>query len=363
MSYIFTNDYSEGAHPSILKALAESNFDQESGYGNDSHTINTIALIRNLVQDDKADVHLISGGTQTNLIAISAFLRPHEACIAASSGHIAVHETGAIEATGHKICTVPSHDGKLRCEDIENVLKEHVNEHMVSPKLVYISNPTELGTVYSKKELEALKQLCNQRNLRLYCDGARLGTVLCQSQYNLTLADMYTLTDAFFIGGTKNGALLGEILVIQNDALKSGIRHIIKQRGALLAKGRILGIQFEKLFENALYTELAENAMRTARQLTLAFHAFGYRFLVKPQTNQIFPILENSLIEILQKDFEFYVWEEMNADSSAIRLVTSWATTDEAVDALINALEKHSPRAYGSPVDQDAPGVEFSGTY
>ncbi len=360
MKYSFTNDYSEGAHPNILEALVRSNLNQENGYGYDTHTKNTINYIQEAVQDKNASVYLLSGGTQTNLIAISSFLRPYEACIAAHTGHIAVHETGAIEATGHKIYTVHSDDGKLRCSDIENTLNIHHDEHMVAPKLVYISNPTELGTVYTKQELEALRNICDTHDLILYCDGARLGTVICQAQFDLTLSDMYQLTDAFFIGGTKNGALLGEILVIRNNTLKKGMQYNIKQRGALLAKGRVLGIQFEELFRDGLYVHLAKNAMRHARVLSIGFHAFGYKFLVAPQTNQIFPIIENELIEVLQNNFDFYIWEKVNATHSAIRLVTSWATTDDAVTALIDAIEKYNPDQYGAPPKDDAPGIAYT---
>ena len=339
MKYSFKNDYSEGAHPQILDALVRNNFNQEPGYGLDTHTLNTVDIIKNAVGDDKAHVHLIGGGTQTNLIAIRAFLRPHEACIAAETGHIAVHEAGAIEASGHKICTVPSKNGKLTISDIESVLQAHPDEHMVSPKLVYISNPTELGTVYTKSELKALRAFCLKKDLLLYCDGARLGTVLCQPEFDLTLKDMYLLTDAFFIGGTKNGALLGEILVIQRDALNQSMRHIIKQSGGMLAKGRLLGIQFEELFSDRLYYDLDGHAMDMAQTLYKGFQALGYAFLVKPETNQIFPILENDLIDSLAKSYDFYVWEKVNDTQSAIRLVTSWATKAEAVKALLRDVD------------------------
>lgn len=341
MKYSFKNDYSEGAHPQILEALVRYNFNQEPGYGLDTHTLNTVQFIKSAVGDDNAHVHLISGGTQTNLIAIRAFLRPHEACIAAESGHIAVHEAGAIEASGHKICTVPSKNGKLTSADVRAVLQAHPDEHMVAPKLVYISNPTELGTVYTKSELKDLRAFCMKNDLLLYCDGARLGTVLCQTEYDLTLKDMYLLTDAFFIGGTKNGALLGEILVIQKEGLNRGLRHIIKQSGGMLAKGRLLGIQFEKLFDNGLYYELAEHAMNMAKTICHGFTALGYDFLVKPETNQLFPILENDLIEALSETYDFYVWEKVNETHSAIRLVTSWATKPQAVEALLNAVETY----------------------
>lgn len=339
MKFSFKNDYSEGAHPRLLKALIDSNLEQEQGYGYDSHSENAINLIKDEIQDVNAKIHLLSGGTQTNLIAISAFLRPHEACIAAETGHIAVHETGAIEATGHKICTVQSADGKLTPDLVENVINAHQDEHMVLPRLVYISNPTELGTVYSYKEIKALRTYCDEKGLLLYCDGARLGTVLCQPQYGIELKDLHELTDAFFIGATKIGALLGEALIIRNQALQPGIEYIIKQRGALLAKGRLLGIQFEELFKDGLYYELAAHSINMVTKLTKGLKENGCNFLVPPATNQLFPILENKKIEALQENFDFYVWKKVDENHSAIRLITSWATKEEAVDALVDALK------------------------
>ena len=249
--YSFKNDYCEGGHPRILQALLETNMQQEEGYGLDRHSLNAQAILRELVGDSHAGVHFLSGGTQTNLTAICAFLRPHEACIAAKTGHIATHESGAIEATGHKILTVETDDGKLTPELIAPVLTEHHFEHMVKPAMVYISCPTELGTVYTRAELERLYAFCQEKNLILYADGARLGSALATEEAGLTLHAMYEFTDAFFIGGTKGGALLGEALILKNADLKEEIRYLIKQRGALLSKGRILGIQFETLFEDS----------------------------------------------------------------------------------------------------------------
>ncbi|GAA0176687.1 aminotransferase class I/II-fold pyridoxal phosphate-dependent enzyme [Clostridium sediminicola] len=338
--YSFQNDYSEGAHPNILNALIESNMIQEEGYGNDTHTKNAISKIKKLIGNENIDVHLISGGTQTNLITISAFLRPHEACISANTGHIAVHETGAIENTGHKVITVDSNDGKLTPVKIQGVLDCHLNEHLVKPKLVYISNPTELGTVYSKDELKLLSEYCKSKNLLLYVDGARLGSALCVKEANLTMANMCDYTDAFFIGGTKTGALLGEALVIKNESLKEDFRYYIKQKGALLAKGRILGIQFEELFNDNLYFELANHANEMANILTESLKDANYEFFINSPTNQIFPIFTNELIEKLEKKFKFIVWEKIDENNSAVRLVTSWATKKEAVLQFIDELEK-----------------------
>lgn len=338
--YSFKNDYSEGAHPRILNALLESNMAQEEGYGNDTHTQNAISMIKNLIENQNIDVHLIPGGTQTNLVAIGAFLRSHEACICVNTGHIAVHETGAIEYTGHKVITVDSNDGKITPEKIQEVLNIHSDEHMVKPKLVYISNPTELGTVYKKEELKTLSQFCKSKNLILYADGARLGSALCVKEANLTLADMCELTDAFFIGGTKIGALLGEALVIKSENLKEDFRYNIKQKGALLAKGKLLGIQFEELFKDNLYFELANHANEMAKLLAKGIEDANYKFLIDSPTNQIFPILDNKLIEKLEKNYAFYIWEKVDDNYSAIRLVTSWATKKEAVLEFIDELKK-----------------------
>ncbi|NEU05603.1 threonine aldolase family protein [Clostridium senegalense] len=340
MFYSFKNDYSEGAHPKILNSLIESNLTQEEGYGNDTHTQNAIYKIKGLIDNKNIDIHLISGGTQTNLIAIGAFLKPYEACISANTGHIAVNETGAIEYTGHKVITVDSNDGKVTPNKIEEILNAYGNEHVVKPKLVYISNPTELGTVYTKNELKSLSEFCKSNNLILYADGARLGCALCVKDADLTLSDMCNFTDSFFIGGTKNGALLGEALVIKNDFLREDFRYHLKQKGALLAKGKLLGIQFEELFKDNLYFELANHSNIMANHLANGLKEANCEFLIDSPTNQIFPILENNLIEKLQEKFGFYVWKKINDTHSAIRLVTSWATKEEAVTEFINEVKK-----------------------
>ena len=335
--YNLKHDYCEGAHPNILNALLKHNMVQEEGYGLDRHTQNAISIIKELLGAPEADVHLISGGTQTNLIAISSLLRPHEACITATTGHIATYETGAIEATGHKLLTVDSADGKLAPDLIEPVLTEHHFEHMVKPKLVYISNPTELGTVYSKAELENLNDYCQEKNLLLYADGARLGSALVAKNSDVTLRDMYTLTDAFFIGGTKMGALLGEALVLRNMDLKEDYRYLIKQRGGLLAKGRVLGIQFEELFRDNLYFDLALHANDMAQYMADELEKTGCGFWIDSPTNQIFPVMENSVIEELSNQFLFYTWSKKDETHSAVRLITSWATPKDAVQNFIRA--------------------------
>ncbi|MBQ6448090.1 aminotransferase class I/II-fold pyridoxal phosphate-dependent enzyme [Cytobacillus oceanisediminis] len=336
--YSFNNDYSEGAHPRILQALVESNLQQEIGYGQDSFTNKAAEVLKAKMNSDEVDVHLLVGGTQTNLIAISAFLRPHEAAIAASTGHIFVHETGAIEATGHKVITVDAKHGKLTPSLVQSVLDEHTDEHMVKPKLVYISNSTEIGTIYSKSELEQLSQFCQINNLIFYMDGARLGSALCAKDNDLVLSDFPKLLDAFYIGGTKNGALMGEALVIKNDSLKADFRYHIKQKGAMLAKGRLLGIQFYELFKDDLFFELAEYANKMAERLNRALAEKGYRFLTPSSTNQVFPIFSNEKITMLQKNYQFNIWEKIDKDHSAIRLVTSWATKEAEVEAFIKEI-------------------------
>jgi threonine aldolase len=258
--YSFSCDYSEGAHQRILSALFDTNMEQTEGYGLDRYSLLAQDAIKENIGRNDVDIHFIPGGTQTNMIAISAFLRPHEAVVSAATGHVNVHETGAIEATGHKVVTVESRDGKLRPETILPVLEFHSDEHMVKPRLVYISDTTELGTVYSKSELAALSAFCREKRLMLYLDGARLGSALCSPGSDVTLGDLARLTDAFYIGGTKNGALFGEALVIVSGALKEDFRFHIKQKGALLAKGRMLGLQFYELFRGGLFFELARHA-------------------------------------------------------------------------------------------------------
>lgn len=336
--YSFKNDYSEGAHPRILGALMETNLEQVEGYGEDYYTFQAIELLKQKIGRNDIDIHLFSGGTQTNLTALSAFLRPHEAAIAANTGHILVHETGAIEATGHKVISIEVSDGKLAVEHIRAAVDGHTDEHMVKPRLVYISNPTEIGSIYKKGELEQLSQFCQENNLFLYVDGARLGCALCSEENDLELSDLAALVDAFYIGGTKSGALLGEALVICRDVLKNDFRFHMKQKGALLAKGRLLGIQFLELFKDDLYFDLAKHANAMADMLRNEFSRAGFLFLTKSPSNQIFPILPNWLIAKLQEKYCFYVWSKIDARNSAIRLVTSWATKKDAIEAFIHDL-------------------------
>lgn len=338
--YSFKTDYSEGAHPRILNALMESNDIQEEGYGQDQFSQKAIELLKERMGNTNVEIHLLAGGTQTNLTALSAFLRPHEAVIAASSGHIATHETGAIEATGHKVITIDRADGKLDPTSVKEVLDVHLDEHMVKPKLVYISNTTEMGTIYKKSELQNLNDFCREHQLLLYMDGARLGSALCSKQNDLDLKDLPALVDAFYIGGTKNGALIGEALVICNDTLKEDFRFHMKQKGALLAKGRLIGIQFLELFKDHLFFDLAAHANEMAGVLREELHKAEITFLTHSPSNQLFPILPNSIINKLKQDYSFHIWEQIDEEHSAIRLVTSWATKEEEVFSFIDFVQR-----------------------
>lgn len=338
----FKNDYSEGAHPRILSALVETNMEQVEGYGQDRFCLEAARLIKRKINRDDVDIHFLSGGTQTNLIAIAAFLRPHEAAIAAHTGHILVHETGAIEATGHKVISIESPNGKLTPERIKPALEFHTDEHMVKPRLVYISNPTEVGTIYGREELGGLSSFCRENNLLLYVDGARLGSALCAEGNDLDLETLADLTDAFYIGGTKCGALVGEALVIRTPFLKEDFRFHLKQRGAMLAKGRLLGIQFLELFRDDLYFELARHSNRMADMLREAIAERGHAFLTDSPSNQVFPILPNKLIEKLQETFDFYIWSKVDEERSSVRLVTSWATRQESIKDFIRILKENS---------------------
>ena len=339
--YSFINDYSEGAHESILNALVESNLKQSAGYGLDEYCESAKDILKNVLKNNEIDIHFIPGGTQVNLISISSFLRQHEAAIAANTGRIAVHETGAIEATGHKVITVDSDDGKLTVDKIEKVLKVHTDEHMVKPRLVFISQATEIGTIYKKQEIAELYSYCKENDLLLYIDGARIASAITSKENDLQLSDFVNLCDAFYIGGTKNGALFGEALVICNDSLKKDFRYNIKQKGALLAKGRLLGIQFIELFKDNLFFDLANHANEMARLIQDALIENNYKLLIKSPTNQIFPILKNTDLERLSKKYSFAIWEEYDENHTVIRICTSWATDKEKVLELIEDLKNH----------------------
>lgn len=337
--YSFADDYSEGCHPEILTALADSNMSQQTAYGDDDYTCRAKDLIGQHLGKEQGTVFLVAGGTLANIIIIAASLRPHEAVIAAQTGHIVVRETGAIEATGHKIITAPSNDGKLTREDIQTAVENNAHfPHMTKPRLVYISNATEVGTLYTKTELTGLSEECRAHNLLLLLDGARLGAALSAESNDLTLEDITRLTDAFWIGGTKAGALIGEAIVINNKTLAEEFSFHIKQRGALLAKGRLLGIQFCTLFKSNLFFDLTRHGNTMARALSQGITSAGYQLAAETQINQIFPILPNSVIDDLQTAFDFYIWEKVDSDHAIIRLVTSWATQETQIEAFLERL-------------------------
>ena len=335
--YNFKNDYSEGAHPHILEKLVETNLIQQLGYGEDDYSKEAKTILRNKIDNQHAVIHFLSGGTQTNLLVISFLLRVHEAVISAKTGHISANETGAIEATGHKVITVETADGKLTPEDITKTLNDHaLAPHVVKPRIVYISNSTEIGTIYSLAELKALYLCCQQQQLLLYLDGARLGHALTAENNDLTFAAIAKYSDVFYIGGTKNGALLGEAVVFNRPDLAQDFDYAIKQKGAMLAKGRVLSIQFLVLFKDDLYLELAWKANSLAMRMAKAIKDRGYSFLTDSTTNQIFRILHKSVINTLLLDYQFYIWKEIDHDHAAIRLITSWATDETQVNNFIN---------------------------
>lgn len=334
----FLNDYSEGAHLRILNALADTNLEQTCGYGLDHYCQDAVELIRQKCAAPEADVHFVVGGTQANLLVIHALLHSFEAVIAADTGHVNVHETGAIEATGHKVCTIPSPDGKLTPALVRQVIEAHSTEHMVRPRLVYISDTTEIGTFYTRSELTALHRCCKENHLLLYLDGARLSSALTADGNDLTLEDLAILTDAFTIGGTKNGALFGEAIILKNAALQPDFRFYIKQRGAMLAKGRLLGIQFFQLLKDDLYFEIGRHANKMAASIRDALLAEGYPCPYDSRTNQIFPILPNAVIEKLSRVCAFEISRPVDANHCMVRFVTSWATAEDAVKEFSAAL-------------------------
>ena len=337
----FESDYLEGALPEVMQALCDTNYAQTPGYGEDEYCREAADMIRAKCSAPDADVHFLVGGTQANMIVITAALRPHQAAIAAETGHIAVHETGSIEAAGHKVITLPSGDGKITAAQVRSCVEAHWNdsthEHMAQPALVYISQPTENGTVYSLAELEALSAVCREKGLLFYVDGARLGTALVSS--DMALPDLARLTDAFYIGGTKLGALFGEAVVITNRAIARDFRYIVKQRGGMFAKGRLLGVQFGVLMHNGLYERTAKREVDLAMKLRAAFEAKGWPLCYDSPTNQQFPIVPDAVLEKLAEKYTFSHWGKVDGSHTAVRFCTSWATREEDVDALIADIE------------------------
>lgn len=338
----FDSDYLEGAHPNILDKLVASNFEQTPGYGTDTYCESARQKIRTACNCPNAQVHFLVGGTQTNATVIDGILKSFEGIIATNCAHIEVHEAGAIEFGGHKVITLPEKDGKLQAKDVAEYLNKFYNdtsfEHMTIPGAVYISHPTEWGTLYTKQELSDLAQICQQYKLPLFLDGARLGYGLCAQNTDVTLSDIAKYCDVFYIGGTKVGALFGEAVVITKPNLIPHFFTIIKQHGALLAKGRLLGIQFDCLFTDNLYLKIAQNAIDKANKLKTILKAKNYKFYLETDTNQQFVILENTQMEKLRQQISFSFWKKYDENHTVVRFATSWATPQESIDKLNNIL-------------------------
>ena len=339
----FESDYTQGAIPEIIERLTATNMEMTPGYGEDEYCESARDKIRKEINMPDADVHFLVGGTQTNLTFIASAIRPYQGVICADTGHIHVHETGAIEACGHKLLTLPNTDGKITAEQVAALSDGHYAdptfEHTPQPGMVYISQPTENGTLYSKAELTALSAVCRERNLTLYMDGARLGYALACKRNDLTLSDIAKLCDAFYIGGTKVGALFGEALVITKESCKKDFRYMMKQKGAMLAKGRLLGLQFDTLFTDGLYYKVSENAASLAEKIRGAFEEKGIELYFDSPTNQQFPVLTKEQYDALAKDFVFCDWCR-KGDSFVVRFCTSWATKVEDAQELVKAIEK-----------------------
>lgn len=340
----FNNDYSEGCHEKVLQALNATNMEQTMGYGEDAYCAAAAEKIRAKCGREDIAVHFLVGGTQANLTVIDAALRPHQGALGADTAHIHVHETGAVEATGHKVLWVPHHQGKITAQQVRQTIREHYAsssfEHTVQPKLVYISQPTELGTLYTLRELEDLSAVCRELGLYLFVDGARLGYGLSARGNDVTMQDLARLCDVFYIGGTKVGALFGEAVVICHPALQEDFRYLIKQHGGMLAKGRLLGVQFGVLMDNDLYEQIAARADRLADRLRAALHALDVPFLVESTTNQLFPILPDTVLEELAKTYVFSEQERVDEAHRAVRFCTSWATRPENVEQLCADLQR-----------------------
>lgn len=335
----FECDYMKGACKDVLQRLIDTNMEETPGYGADRYCESATRKIREACCCPDAGVYFLTGGTQTNATVMYAVLRHCQGVISPVNGHINHHESGAVEATGHKVIALPGHEGKLDADEIRQYLKSYWADenyaHMVEPGMVYITHPTELGTLYSLEELKRISGVCREYSIPLYMDGARLAYALASGRTDISLQDIASLCDIFYIGGTKCGALFGEALVIPDQRLTGNLFSIIKQRGAMLAKGRLLGLQFDTLFTDGLYTKLAENAIKTADMLVKGLEDKGYVFHVKPQTNQIFVVTDNSTVERLRKDIYFSVWEHLSGDKSVIRLVTDWSTSSSDIESLV----------------------------
>ena len=340
----FASDYQEGAHPAILERLSTTNYIKQPGYGTDEICASARNKIRAACNCPQADVHFLVGGTQTNATVIDALLASYQGVIAATTGHISAHEAGAIEAGGHKVLTLPHHLGKLDAAEVrsycEAFFADENRDHMVAPGMIYVSQPTEYGTIYSLGELEALRNVCDAHDLKLYVDGARLAYALACKQNDVSLADLARLCDAFYIGGTKCGALMGEAVVVPDSSLLPHFFTIVKRHGALLAKGWVLGIQFDELFSDGLYLRIGEPAIASAQRIRAALALNDYRLAFDSPTNQVFAILADDDMQRLAESVEFSFWERYDEGHTVIRLATSWATTDEQTNALLAALKR-----------------------
>ena len=342
MMLYFASDYMEGAHEKVLQRLIETNMEHLSGYGTDEYCESAKEKIKALCGMDSEDMYFLTGGTQTNSIVIDALLKPYEGVVCADNGHIYTHEAGAVEFTGHKVLALQGECGKLKAETLKSYLEtfyaDDNHEHAVFPGMVYISHPTEYGTLYTKAELEALHNVCTKYEIPLYMDGARLGYGLMSKDTDVTLKDVAALCDVFYIGGTKVGALCGEAVVFTKNNMPKHFMTIVKQRGALLAKGRLLGVQFDALFTDDLYFEISKHAIEMAELLKEGLMKKGYRFFIDSSTNQQFIILENSKMEALKQNVAFSFWEKYDDAHTVVRFATSWATSKEDVGALIDLL-------------------------
>ena len=334
----FASDYVEGAHPAILQRFIDTNLEKQPGYGSDAYTASAKERIKAACDCPEADVWLLTGGTQTNQVVIDALLRSYEGVVAAVTGHVAAHEAGAIEFTGHKVLTVPHHAGKMRADELADYLAlyhaDENAEHMVRPGAVYISHPTEYGTLYSKAELTALRAVCDEYDIPLFLDGARLGYALAAPDTDVSLEDLATLCDVFYIGGTKVGALCGEAVVFARRKAPAHFLSIVKQHGALVAKGRLLGIQFDTLFTDGLYMSISRHAIEMAELMREIFRAKGYEFFMETTTNQIFITLTDERKAELERDCVLSFWEKPDAHHTVVRFATSWATRTEDIRAL-----------------------------
>ena len=340
----FQCDYNEGAHPLILQRLTETNMEQTIGYGEDHYCTQARELIKQACENDNIDVHFLVGGTQTNTTIIAHTLRPYQGVLTAATGHINVHETGAIESTGHKVLSIESSDGKLTAAQIEEAMQAHLQEdgpeHMVQPGMVYLSFPTEVGTIYTHSELKAISTVCRKYALPLFVDGARLGYGLCSPKCDITFPQLTQLADVFYIGGTKVGTLFGEAVVITNETLKRDFRYSIKRHGGMLAKGRLLGLQFATLFTDNLYMQIAQHAIDEAMRIKVALQEAGISFLIDSPTNQQFPIFSNAQLEALSQKYRFSIWQRIDEAHTAVRICTSWGTKSENVDQLIEDIKR-----------------------